>query len=71
MKKLTLQELIERILCAESREINSILDAVTERFSELFPDQELLTLAVPGSDPDRQIAALQRSIVLLSTLNEK
>jgi len=71
MKETTMQDLLDRILCADTRELRCILDAVMERFSELFPDQELLTLAVPGSDPDRQIAALQQAIALLSNLNKK
>lgn len=71
MNKITLQNLLDGILCADARELSCILDAVMERFSELFPEQELMSITVPGSDPDQQIAVLQRTIALLSTLNEK
>ena len=38
MKETTMQYLLDRILCADARELRCILDAVMERFSELFPD---------------------------------
>ena len=66
MQQISFTELIDRILAANSGEILDILDSARERFSELFPDQELLVLAVPGSDPDSQITELHKAASLLS-----
>jgi hypothetical protein len=66
MHRLTTQEIIDQILLADKSEILDILDSARERFSELFPDQELLVLAVPGSDPDSQITELHKAASLLS-----
>lgn len=70
MEHLIFQNLLDGILCADAGELRRILDTVMERFSELYPEQELMTLTVPGSDLDKQITVLQRTIALLSTLNE-
>ena len=67
MSFLSIDELVRHILCANSQELHLILDAVTERFSELYPDRELMTIAVPGSDPAGQIAQLQNAARLLSS----
>ena len=66
MKEISIEELLDRILCADTQEFPQILDAVRERFSELFPDQELLTLTAKGSSPDCQIDELQKAIALLA-----
>ena len=71
MKKLSTDALIEGILSADASDFPSLLDALRERFSELFPDQELLTLTAPGSCPDDQIESLRKAAGLLSSLNEK
>ena len=68
MYPISLTELTERILCADPGELHAILDAARERFSELFPDQELLLFTAPGSDPDAQIRELQKAIAFLSEI---
>ena len=73
MKELSTDALIEGILCADAsaQRMPSLLDALRERFSELFPDQELLTLTAPGSCPDDQIESLRKAAGLLSSLIKK
>ena len=68
MTELTVQQLIDRILRANTLELRQILDAVRERFSELYPNRELMTFCAPGSDPDRQIALLQDAVRLLTEM---
>ena len=68
MREITTQELIDRILGADSGEIFKFLDAVRERFSELYPDQELLTLAAPGSDARAQMEKLRIAASILSSM---
>ena len=70
MNTITAQELLDRILCAEAHEFPSILDAVRERYPEVFPDLELLTFSVPGSSPEKQIELLQSAIRILSGLKK-
>ena len=70
MHKIALEELLNRILCADSRELFLILDTVSERFSELFPENELLTFSAPGSDTEKQIELLQSAIRILSGLKK-
>ena len=70
MRQISSMELTDHILCADAKELFQILDAAAERFSELFPDRELLRLSVPGSDPESQIAELQKAILLLSSMKK-
>ena len=67
MNHISLEDLLDRILCADSGELFQILDAAAERFSELFPDRELLTFTAEGSSPDSQIALLQSAMTLLAS----
>ena len=66
MQTITLEELLDRIYQATAEELDPILNAATERFSELWPQWELATLSVHGHDRQSQIDALQKSIDLLS-----
>lgn len=63
--KITSEELLNRILCAKE-ELQPIINAVTERFSELWPEWELMTLSIQGHDRESHIKALQDSIAVLS-----
>lgn len=68
MKEIKLQDLLSRILCADAKEMHLILDAVSERFSEVFPESTLMTISAPGCDVDAQISELRKAIDLLSDL---
>ena len=65
MKEITLDALLERIALADADEINAILNIISERFGEVYPGYELLSVTVQGHDPESQIDALQKSIGLL------
>ena len=65
MMELTTQELLERIHCAARDELNEIISAVTERFRELWPEWDLLTISVVGRTPADHIKTLEQSIRLL------
>ena len=65
MKEITSDVLLERIALADADEINAIINLLSERFREVYPDYELLTVTVQGHDPRSQIDALQKCIDLL------
>lgn len=65
MSDIKLEELLDRIYEASAEELNPILNAVTERFSELWPQWELATLSVQGHDRQNLADAMQKSIDLL------
>lgn len=65
MTEINLEELLDRIYEASAEELNPILNAVTERFSELWPQWELATLSVQGHDRQNLADAMQKSIDLL------
>ena len=64
--KITSEELLNRILCSKEEELQPIINAVTERFSELRPEWELMTLSIQGHDRESHIKALQDSIAFFS-----
>ena len=65
MQNITLEALLDRICCATEEELNPIINAVTERFSEVHPEWELATLSIHGHDKDSHIDALQQCVDLL------
>ena len=65
MKEILLSDLLDRIYCAKAEELNPIIEAVTERFSEIWPDWELATLSIPGHTAEARIAAFQQALDLL------
>lgn len=65
MSDINIEDLLDRIYCASAEELNPIINACMERFSEIWPEWELMTLSVQGHDRDSQIEALQKSIDLL------
>ena len=65
MSDIKLEELLDRIYEASAEELNPILNAVTERFSELWPQWELATLSVQGHDRQNLADAMLKSIDLL------
>lgn len=71
MKKITLEKLLDRIYCADEDEIHPILDAIAERFSEVWPEWELATLSIPGHTVQDHITAFQQALDLLHSQNEK
>jgi len=71
MSVIHLHTLPDQILNAAPEEFDSILDAVQERFNELHPDWELLTVTVRGHTDADRIAALEKSITLLSHIVKK
>ena len=66
MAEIKLEELLERIHCASAEELNPILDAITSRFGEVWPEWELVTLTVQGHSPEAHLAALQKSMDLIA-----
>ena len=65
MTNINLEDLLNRIYCATEEEFNPILNAITERFGELWPEWELATLPIHGHDRESHLEALQKSIGLL------
>lgn len=65
MEHISTDELLSRIQCASTEESGPILDIVAKRFSQVWPEWELLTLSIHGHDPASHVEALQKSIDLL------
>ena len=66
MTDIQLEDLLHRICCASAEELNPIINACMERFSEIWPEWELMTLSVQGHDKQSHIKALQDSLAVLS-----
>ena len=66
MKDISLEELLDRIYCSSIEEINPILNAVRERFGELWSDWELTTLSVHGHTTEDHAAALAQALALVT-----
>ena len=62
MSNITLEALLDRIYCAQEQELDGVCKALTERFSEIYPEWELLILSVHGHDAQSHIDALQASM---------
>ena len=65
MKDVPLDTLLERIACANADENNSIINVLSERFGEVYPDHELLTITIQGHDKQSHLDALQKTMDLL------
>ena len=70
MRKMTLEELLDRIYCAGEQELDAICKAMTERFSEVHPEWELLTLSVHGHDRKSHMNALQTCLEFFQNQNQ-
>ena len=66
MKEISLEELLDRIYCSSIEEINPILNAIRERFGELWPEWELTTLSVHGHTDEDHAAALTQALALVT-----
>ena len=61
--------MIEKIKKAKPEELNDILLAVLERYREVFPDWEIITVSLEKAvDKNEQ---LERTIKLLENMKEK
>lgn len=65
MKEISLEELLDRIYSSGIDEINPIIEALTERFGELWPNWELATLSIPGHTAEAHITAFQQALDLI------
>ena len=66
MADIKLEELLDRIYVADKEEINPIISAITERFTEVWPQWELLALTIQGHDRESHIKALQEALELVA-----
>ena len=60
------EELLKRICTADASELNEIMTAVTERFRQLWPDWDLLTISCEGRTPEAHMEALEKSIRIMA-----
>ena len=49
--KMELEQVLEVIQQADDYQINEIINALTERYKRVFPDWEVVFLALPLHDP--------------------
>ena len=66
----TWQTIPEQIRCASPDEMSDIITAVIRRYSEVFPDLDLMVISVPWNDLDEQIRILQNAIHFLNRLKD-
>lgn len=66
MEKNTTRELLNWIYQADADELNEILSAATERFRELWPAWDLLTISCEGHTPEDHIRTLEQAVRLMS-----
>ena len=66
----TWQAIPEQIRCAGPDEMSDIITAVIQRYSEVFPDLDLMVISVPWNDLDEQIRILQNVIHFLTRLKD-
>lgn len=52
-------EVLTKIRQADDIEINQIINAVTQRYKEVFPDWEVTFLSLPKNDPDACLRELE------------
>ena len=69
MMEITSQELIERILQTDRVELNDVLDAATERFTELWPECELMTISVKGHTGEVYVETLEKVLAYYRKLS--
>ena len=55
-----MEEVLLKIRQADDIEINQIIDAATQRYSEVFSDWEIAFLALPRNDPDACLRKLEQ-----------
>ena len=51
---MTLEEILLFISQADDAQLNAITDALSARYKTLFPDWEVIYLALPCRDPERR-----------------
>ena len=64
--ELTTQTLLEGVLNADRDELNEIISAATQRFRELWPEWDLLTISCEGRNPEDHIRTLERAARLMA-----
>ena len=55
-----MNEIFKKIRRADDAEINEIIDALTQRYKEVYPDWEIMFLAMPRNDPDACLRRLEQ-----------
>ena len=56
---MVLEEIVHYINQADDIEINQIIDALTQRYKQVYPGWEVAFLAMPLDDPARRQAILE------------
>lgn len=61
----TKQTVLDGIRQASSYELDDMVNAVRQRYAELFPDWEILFLSLPKNDPAERRKCLDETITML------
>lgn len=64
-KKKTLNDILKAIEHADDIEINEILNAVTQRYSNVFPEWEVMFLSLPKKDLEERRKILELFVSFL------
>lgn len=60
LRVIYMSDILSKIQQADDNEINEIIDAITQRYSEVYPDWEIMFLALPRHDPDACLRKLEQ-----------
>ena len=71
MREITSQELLDRILRADSDELNDVMNAVTERFTEIWPEWELMIMSIHGHTAEAHLQALNKTRELYESMKAR
>jgi len=71
MREITSQELLDRIFLADPNELNDIMDAVSERFMEIWPEWELLIMSIHGHTTEAHLQALNKTRELYESMKAR
>ena len=66
MNQISLQMLLDSILTANGEELKCILETAKMRYSEIWPECDLLFITAEGFTPEAHVHALQTTAVFLS-----
>ena len=70
MNDIKLEVLLDKTYCATEEEINPIISAITERFTEIYPEWELMSLSIHGHDQESRLESLRKSIDVIKNIGK-
>lgn len=70
MRKITQQEFIDHIFQADAEELNQVMDAVTERFTEIWHEYEQMIMSSQEHATEAHLQALDKTRTIYEGLRQ-